>query len=738
MANFVRHTPCDICGSSDARALYDDGSWHCFSCGSTKPSDEYRKQTDSHVRARQFMQENIEVKSNKPCITQEENQEIKSRTTPKGNKFRGIRDEITTYFGVRTEFDEEDAVVARYYPCTQDGQLVGYKIREIPKDFRSVGRTGAECELFGQFRFTRGGKYVLVTEGEEDCLAAYQMLSDYNKSRGVDYETAVVSPTTGANSYKQIANQYKFFDSFDNIVLAYDNDKAGRDAIEKIVKYLPKGKVKIVNLRYKDPNDYLLNAAEKEFIRDFYEAKPYIPVGVIGSTQLYNRILEQASIPKVPFPPFMSKLNEMLVGGLPLGHIVNIAAGTGLGKCLAKGTLVRMHDMTTKKVEDIKVGDLVMGPDGKGRLVTGVTSGVDDMYEVTQKKGMTYVVNSSHILSFKASCDYKGWKKSQVVNIEVKDYLKLTQKEKDILKGYKADFAVSTESSVCEQNEDCSLTEVTVKPVGKGEYYGFELSGPDRLFCLEDFTVTHNSSFINEMVYYWIFNSPHKIGIVSMELDAGQYGEVILGRHLSRKLALISDENKKKQYLESDFVKKKAQELFFTEDGNDRFYLLDNRDGSVQEIQDTIEELVIACGCRIIVLDPLQDILDGLTIDEQAVFMKWCKGIIKSHNCTLILINHVRKASSSTANSAKGDVFTEDEIQGSSTIIKSASVNILLSRNKYSEDEVERNTTKVFLSKNRICGLTGPAGEVFYENETNTLWDKEQYFSTTTDAPPED
>ena len=55
------------------------------------------------------------------------------------------------------------------------------------------------------------------------------------------------------------------------------------------------------------------------------------------------------------------------------------------------------------------------------------------------------------------------------------------------------------------------------------------------------------------------------------------------------------------------------------EDGTDRFFLLDNRDGSIEEIQDTIEELVVACGCKVIILDPLQDILDGLSNEEQAV-----------------------------------------------------------------------------------------------------------------------
>ncbi|MEG7973061.1 toprim domain-containing protein, partial [Listeria monocytogenes] len=83
-----------------------------------------------------------------------------------------------------------------------------------PKNFYSKGRTGADCELFMQFKFNRGGKYIVITEGEVDAMSAYQMLNKYNKSRGLEVETAVVSPTTGANSHKQIAAQYKFFDSF--------------------------------------------------------------------------------------------------------------------------------------------------------------------------------------------------------------------------------------------------------------------------------------------------------------------------------------------------------------------------------------------------------------------------------------------------------------------------------------------------------------------------------------------
>ena len=33
------------------------------------------------------------------------------------------------------------------------------------------------------------------------------------------------------------------------------------------------------------------------------------------------------------------------------------------------------------------------------------------------------------------------------------------------------------------------------------------------------------TTLANEIIYYLLFNSPYKTGIVSLELDAGQYGQ---------------------------------------------------------------------------------------------------------------------------------------------------------------------------------------------------------------------
>jgi len=573
LGNYIRHEACTACGSSDGRAIYEEGgslSHFCWVCSDRSLSKELLEEIQStkgkhKVKGKASMneEENTVVKSTKPVITPEMALQIKEETDIKGLGFRGIRDDISKGFGVRYSYLETDGSVAeQYYPCTQDQTLTGYKIREVPKNFRSIGRTGADCELFMQFKFNRGGKYLIIVEGELCALSAYQMLADYNKQRGSDFEIAVVSPTIGANAQKQIAANYKFFDTFDNIILAMDSDAAGKKAEEKIIKVLPRGKVKIMSLRYKDSNDYLTANKGKEFVQDFYAAKTFTPVGVLPSGGLYDRIIQQTEVPKVPFPDFMKKLNEMFIGGMPLGYIFNIAADTGVGK----------------------------------------------------------------------------------------------------------------------------------------------------------------TTYVNEMIYHWIFNSPHMIGIVSMELDAGQYGEVLLSRHISRKLALMGNVAEKLEYLGTERIRAKANELMYKEDGSDRFFLLDNRDGSIEEIQNTIEELVVSCGCKVVILDPLQDLLDGLSNDEQAIFMKWAKGFIKSHGISFVLINHMRKSENSG----------EMDIMGSSTIIKSAAANIILKRDKLAEDEITRNTTFVFVPKNRVCGLTGPAGAAYYDNATHTLHDLEDFMSGNT------
>jgi superfamily II DNA or RNA helicase len=75
--------------------------------------------------------------------------------------------------------------------------------------------------------------------------------------------------------------------------------------------------------------------------------------------------------------------------------------GLGTGKCHAKNTAIIMHNGDTKKVQDIKTGEMLMGDDGSPRNVLSLARGQDTMYKIKQQNGDEYTVNSEHILCLK-------------------------------------------------------------------------------------------------------------------------------------------------------------------------------------------------------------------------------------------------------------------------------------------------------------------------------------------------
>lgn len=93
--------------------------------------------------------------------------------------------------------------------------------------------------------------------------------------------------------------------------------------------------------------------------------------------------------------------------------------------CHAKGTKVIMSDGTFKNVEDICVGDKLMGPDSKCRTVLELHSGKDDMYKITPKNGMEQIVNSKHPIYV----EYQDYYKNSPVKMTMtaKDYLNIVK-----------------------------------------------------------------------------------------------------------------------------------------------------------------------------------------------------------------------------------------------------------------------------------------------------------------------
>lgn len=167
-----------------------------------------------------------------------------------------------------------------------------------------------------------------------------------------------------------------------------------------------------------------------------------------GQVSLIDQIMNAREM-KAPVSTGLTAMDIDMEGGVRVpgqsagGRLFTLAA-----RCLAKDTPVIMADGSVRPVQEVKVGEHVLGPDGLPRLVTAASSGQEEMFKVTPVKGDSYVVNRSHILSLRLTSDGTGWKKEingikydqgSVVNITVSDYLELSAKKKHLLKGWKPD-----------------------------------------------------------------------------------------------------------------------------------------------------------------------------------------------------------------------------------------------------------------------------------------------------------
>jgi intein/homing endonuclease len=98
--------------------------------------------------------------------------------------------------------------------------------------------------------------------------------------------------------------------------------------------------------------------------------------------------------------------------------------------CHAKGTKILMYDGSVKNVEDIVVGDLLMGPDSKPREVLQLVRGQDEMFEITPSKSKPFIVNGEHILHLQTGTQLNL---PDSINISVNEYLQLSSWRRGLL-----------------------------------------------------------------------------------------------------------------------------------------------------------------------------------------------------------------------------------------------------------------------------------------------------------------
>jgi len=236
-----------------------------------------------------------------------------------------------------------------YYPYFEEGitEPVAFKVRGPNKAFRVVGEL-KNAGLFGQQKFGNyDRKRVIVTEGELDALAVQQMMNNSD---------AVVSLRGGAaGAGRDFKSAYQFLDGFQEILVCFDADQAGQDAVAKAADVFA-GKLRIIKLDPsvgKDACDYLKSGNTKAFTDAYWSASQYIPDGIISKDELWERLNSDRPEALGNYP--WEKLNALTYGFRPT-ELVTVTAGSGLGK----SSILRELVMHIKNTTDNRIGCLFM------------------------------------------------------------------------------------------------------------------------------------------------------------------------------------------------------------------------------------------------------------------------------------------------------------------------------------------------------------------------------------------
>lgn len=293
-SEFLMHTPCEKCGSSDANSLYTDGHTFCFACNTYGQSQEEAKVIE--IQPSSFLTGKHEVL-------------VKRRLNEKTVKLWDYQ--TGTFNGQTTQIANHK---------TKDGKTVAQKIRTAGKNF-SVRGSIKEAGLYGQWLWRDGGKNVTIVEGELDALSM---------SQAFDNKWPVVSLKTGAaGAKKDIKQALEWLEKFESVVFMFDNDEVGQAAALECSALLSPRKAKIATLPLKDASDMIMAGRNAELLDCFWGAKSFQPDGIINGADLWEAISSTKEVQSVPYP--YAGLNEK-IGGCRLGEIVTICAGSGLGK----------------------------------------------------------------------------------------------------------------------------------------------------------------------------------------------------------------------------------------------------------------------------------------------------------------------------------------------------------------------------------------------------------------------
>lgn len=340
--------PCPKCPSSDAYAINDKGWGTCFSCGHT----ENEKKTLDNPPYTTYVGGKGAVRNKEPSVLLDKGYTL--QILP----YAGLTEATLRFYDAKTRVDIKGKPYAIEYPYTQACK----KLRSLErKEFMTEGKLVDDNTLFGMDKFPPGSNQsITITEGEKDAMSVFQM-------SGSKYPAVSVRSSSSARNDCERA--HKYLNSFEKIYLAFDNDEPGQKACAEVAKLFDVNKVYHVQMggTCKDANDYLVQGKAAEFNKAWWNAKKFLPKGIINSYTEVEEVLRRAqhgSVASYPFPTL-----EQMTYGIRAGELVLFTAQEKVGKT----EIIRAIEHHLLKSTDENIGIIHLEEEEK-RSVQGLLS----------------------------------------------------------------------------------------------------------------------------------------------------------------------------------------------------------------------------------------------------------------------------------------------------------------------------------------------------------------------------
>jgi twinkle protein len=307
--------------------------------------------------------------------------------------------------------------------------------------------------------------------------------------------------------------------------------------------------------------------------------------------------------------------------------------------------------------------------------------------------------------------------KAKVASLPLKDANELLQagREQEIIqaiwnaKAYRPDGIISGEDLWAEVSKEDLIQTV--------QYPWTALNGVTRgarkgeLVTLTAGSGVGKSAIVREIAYH-LLNQGETVGMIMLEENPKRTALGLMGIHLNKPL-----------HLSREGIDNEALHSAFTSTvGSGRVYLYDHFGSSdIDNLVNRVRYLARGCGCNWIILDHLSIVVSGLGDgDERRLIdnaMTYLRTLVEETGVGLFLVSHLRRPSDGKSHE-EGARPSLSQLRGSHSIAQLSDMVIGLSRDQQGENA---NVTTVHVLKNRFSGMTGEAGQLYYDPDTGRL-----------------